>query len=135
MQEGVQGAQFKRAHGSVVKSLQAYHVDVPSAANAKHISVVSYSAREGMASPYEITIEFTHPELLSRADYLGRDGHFTITAEDSTQPRIYCGIIVKFKRIKKTKDFFSYSIVITSQMKRLRVHPKSTFHLALYIGR
>jgi type VI secretion system secreted protein VgrG len=74
-----------------------------------------------MASPYEITIEFTHPELLSRADYLGRDGHFRISAEDSAEPRVYCGIIVKFKRIKKTKDFFRYTIVIASQMERLRL--------------
>ena len=109
------------SHGSRVTGLQAYHVDVPSAANAKDISVVSYSAREGMALPYEITIEFTHPELLSRADYLGRDGHFTITAEDSTEPRIYRGVVVKFKRIKKTKDFFRYTIVIEPQITRLRL--------------
>ncbi|HEV7834112.1 MAG TPA: type VI secretion system tip protein VgrG, partial [Caballeronia sp.] len=96
MQQNVQGAQLKRSHGSRVTSLQAYHVDVPSAANAKDISVVSYSAREGMASPYEIGIEFTHPEPLSRADYLGRDGHFTITAEDSAEPRVYRGVITQF---------------------------------------
>ncbi|WP_442854833.1 contractile injection system protein, VgrG/Pvc8 family, partial [Burkholderia sp. Leaf177] len=72
-----------------------------------------------MASPYEITIEFTHPELLARADYLGRDGHFTITAEDSIEPRVYRGIVTQFKRIKKTKDFYRYTIVVASQMKRL----------------
>jgi type VI secretion system secreted protein VgrG len=121
MAETDRSAGLQRSYGSHVKSLQAYHVDVPSAANAKDISVVSYSAREGMASPYEITIEFTHPELLSRADYLGRDGHFRISAEDSAEPRVYCGIIVKFKRIKKTKDFFRYTIVIASQMERLRL--------------
>jgi type VI secretion system secreted protein VgrG len=114
-----QRAGLHRLHGSRVKSLQAYHVDVPSAADAKDISVVSYNAREDLASPYEITIEFTHPELLSRTDYLGRDGHFTITAEDSTEPRVYRGIVVQFKRIKKTKDFFRYTIVIASQMARL----------------
>jgi type VI secretion system secreted protein VgrG len=128
MAETDQGAQWKRSHGSRVKSLQAYHVDVPSAANAKDISVVSYNAHEGMASPYEITIEFTHPELLSRADYLGRDGHFTISAEDSAEPRIYRGIVVKFKRIKKTKDFFRYTIVIEPQITRLRlVHASRVF--------
>jgi type VI secretion system secreted protein VgrG len=116
-----QQAQWKRSHGSRITGLQAYHVDVPSAANAKGISVVSYHAREGMASPYEITIEFTHPELLSRADYLGRDGHFTITAEDSAEPRIYRGVIVKFKRVKKTKDFYRYTIVIEPQITRLRL--------------
>jgi len=110
---------WQSSHAKLMTGRQAYHVDVPSAANAKDISVISYSAREGMASPYEITIEFTHPELLSRADYLGRDGHFTITAEDSAEPRVYRGVVVKFKRIKKTKDFFRYTIVIASQMTRL----------------
>jgi type VI secretion system secreted protein VgrG len=128
MAESDQRAALQRLHGSRVRSLQAYHVDVPSAANAKDISVISYSAREGMASPYEITIEFTHPQLLSRADYLGRDGHFTITAEDSSEPRVYRGIVVKFKRIKKTKDFFRYTIVIEAQIGRLRlVHASRVF--------
>src|ERR1700710_826057 len=72
-----------------------------------------------MASPYEIGIEFTHPELLSRADYLGRDGYFTISAEDSTEPRVYRGIVVQFKRTRRTKDFFRYTIVMASQMARL----------------
>ncbi|KQR78470.1 type IV secretion protein Rhs [Burkholderia sp. Leaf177] len=98
---------------------QPYHLDVPSAANSKDISVISFIAREAMATPYEITIELTHPELLTRADYLGRDGHFTITAEDSAQPRVYRGIVTQFKRIKKTKDFFRYTIVVCSQIKRL----------------
>src|SRR6195952_3388429 len=114
-----QRAGLQRLHSSNVKSLQAYHVDVPSAANAKDISVVSYSAREGMASPYEITIEFTHAELLARADYLGRDGHFTISAEDSSEPRVYRGIVTSFRRIKKTKGYYRYSIVVVSQMARL----------------
>jgi type VI secretion system secreted protein VgrG len=104
-----------------ITSRQAYHLDVPSAANAKDISVISYHARESMATPYEVTIEFTHPEQLSRADYLGRDGHFTITAEDSSEPRIYRGITTSFKRIKKTKDFFRYTIVVASQMTRLNL--------------
>ncbi|WP_158941085.1 type VI secretion system Vgr family protein [Burkholderia sp. S171] len=121
MAENDRGAQSKRSHGELVTGRQAYHVDVPSAANAKDIAVVSYSAREGMAIPYELVIEFTHPELLSRADYLGRDGHFTITAEDSTEPRIYRGVIAKFTRTKKTKDFFRYTIVIVPQIARLRL--------------
>jgi type VI secretion system secreted protein VgrG len=119
MQDNVRRAQSEGAHRSRVTGLQAYHLDVPSASNSKDISVVSYHARESMASPYEITIEFTHPEQLSRADYLGRDGHFTITAEDSARPRVYRGIVTQFRRIKKTKDFFRYTIVVASQMKRL----------------
>jgi type VI secretion system secreted protein VgrG len=119
MQDNVQRAQWNRLHNSRVTGMQAYHLDVPSAANSKDISVISYQARESMATPYEITIEFTHAELLARADYLGRDGHFTITAEDSSEPRVYRGIVTSFKRIKKTKDYYRYTIAVVSQMARL----------------
>jgi type VI secretion system secreted protein VgrG len=119
MRETHQHADAYRSDEGRVTGRQAYHLDVPSAANSKDISVISYHARESMATPYEITIEFTHPELLSRADYLGRDGHFTISAEDSSEPRVYRGITTRFKRIKKTKDYFCYTIVVVSQMERL----------------
>ncbi len=119
MREMHQLAGDYRSNKEGMTGRQTYHLDVPSAANAKDISVVSYRAREGMALPYEITIEFTHSELLSRVDYLGRDGHFTITAEDSAEPRIYCGIVVSFRRIKKTQGVFCYAIVVASQMTRL----------------
>ena len=119
MRETHQDGDAYRSDKKRITGLQAYHLDVPSVANSKDISVVSYHARESMAAPYEITIEFTHPEQLSRSDYLGRDGHFTITAEDSSEPRIYRGITTRFKRIKKTKDYFRYTIVVVSQMKRL----------------
>jgi type VI secretion system secreted protein VgrG len=116
------------AFGARVTGRQAYHVDVPSGANAKDLSVVSYHVSEGMCEPYRVTIEVTHPEQLSRADYLGRDGHFTITAEDSSEPRIYRGIVVSVKRIKKTKDYFLYTFVIEPQIARLRlVHASRVF--------
>jgi len=119
MRETHRDSEAYRSNKARVTGRQAYCLEVPNAANSKDISVVSYHARESMATPYEITIEFTHPEQLSRSDYLGRDGHFTITAEDSSEPRVYRGIITRFKRIKKTKDYFRYTIVVVSQMKRL----------------
>lgn len=119
MRETHRDSEAYRSDKERITGRQAYCLEVPSAANSKDISVVSYHARESMATPYEITIEFTHPEQLSRSDYLGRDGHFTITAEDSSEPRVYRGIITRFKRIKKTKDYFRYTIVVVSQMKRL----------------
>jgi type VI secretion system secreted protein VgrG len=119
MRETHRDSEAYRSDKARVTGRQAYCLEVPNAANSKDISVVSYHARESMATPYEITIEFTHPEQLSRSDYLGRDGHFTITAEDSSEPRVYRGIITRFKRIKKTKDYFRYTIVVVSQMKRL----------------
>jgi len=72
-----------------------------------------------MSEPYEAVIQVTHPEQLTRADFLGRDAHFTITAEDGSQPREYRGILVSLIRTKKTKDEFHYTFVIKSQMARL----------------
>ena len=49
-----------------VTGRQPYHVDVPGVPNANHPSVVPYDLSEGMCVPYEITIELTHPEQLTR---------------------------------------------------------------------
>ena len=118
----------QRSPGLRVTGRQAYHVDVPSAANAKDLSVVSYHVSEGMCAPYRVTIEVTHPEQLTRADFLGRDAHFTTTAEDSSEPRIYRGLLVRLTRTKKTKDSFHYTFVIEPQIARLRlVHASRVF--------
>ncbi|WP_031360003.1 DUF2345 domain-containing protein [Caballeronia sordidicola] len=128
MAETDQGAGGRRSLAKLVTGRQAYHVDVPSAANAKDLSVVSYHVSEGMCTPYRVTVEVTHPEQLSRADFLGRDAHFTITAEDTSEPRIYRGLLVGLKRIKKTKDSFHYTFVIEPQIARLRlVHASRVF--------
>ncbi|WP_031363523.1 type VI secretion system Vgr family protein [Caballeronia sordidicola] len=119
MQENVRGAGSRRSSSALITGRQAYHVDVPSAANAKDLSVVSYHLREAMNEPYEITIQLTHPEQLTRADFLGRDAHFTVSAEDSLEPREYRGILVSLIRTKKTKDAFHYTFVIKSQLSRL----------------
>ncbi|MGX6998916.1 type VI secretion system Vgr family protein [Caballeronia sp. KNU42] len=117
-----------RGSAGRVTGRQEYVVEVPGAPNAKDLSVVSYRATEGLGTPYEITIDITHPEMLSRADYLGRDGHFTITAEDSKEPRKYCGVVTSFRRTRKTKDFFRYTFVIAAQISRLRlVHASRVF--------
>jgi type VI secretion system secreted protein VgrG len=117
-----------KENGELVTGRQAYYVDVPSAANAKDLSVVSYHAHERMGEPYEIVVEVTHPEQLARADFLGRDAHFTINAEDSSDPRIYTGILVSLIRTKKTKDAFHYTFVIKSQIARLGlVHASRVF--------
>ena len=119
MQENVQGAGSRRSHGAPITGRQAYHVDVPGAANAKDLSVVSYHLREAMNEPYEITVQVTHPGQLTRADFLGRDAHFTVSAEDSSEPRVYCGVLMSLIRTKKTKDAFHYTFVIKSQLARL----------------
>ncbi|CAN7726287.1 DUF2345 domain-containing protein [Caballeronia sp. LjRoot31] len=128
MAETDQGAGSQRSSGALITGRQAYHVDVPSATNAKDLSVVSYHLREAMSEPYEIVVQVTHPEQLTRADFLGRDAHFTITAEDGSQPRIYTGILVSLIRTKKTKDEFHYTFVIKSQIARLGlVHASRVF--------
>ncbi len=119
MQDNVRRAQWKSSHGSRVKSLQAYHVEVPSAANAKDLSVVSFHLREAMSEFYEAVVQVTHPEQLIRADFLGRDAHFTISSEDGSPPREFRGILMSLVRIKKTKDEFHYTFVIRSQIARL----------------
>jgi len=119
MAETDQRAGSQRSPGTLVTGRQAYHVDVPSTPNAKDLSVVSFHLREAMSEPYEAVVEVTHPEQLSRADFLGRDAHFTITAEDSSEPRVYRGILMSLVRTKKTKDEFHYTFVIRSQITRL----------------
>jgi type VI secretion system secreted protein VgrG len=108
-----------RASSGLVTGRQAYHIDLPNTVNAKDISVVSYRLTESMCVPYEITIELTHPEQLIRADYLGRDAHFTVDVGDGAAPRVYRGILVKLARTKKTKNDFHYTFVIRAQIDRL----------------
>ncbi len=110
-----------RSSNRYVTGRQPYHLELPGAANAKDLSVVSFKLTEGMCVPYEITIEVTHPEQLIRADYLGRDAHFTIDAEDSATPRLFRGILVKLNRTKKTKDEYHYTFVIRAQIDRLNL--------------
>ncbi|MFL9903835.1 type VI secretion system tip protein VgrG [Paraburkholderia fungorum] len=99
---------------------QSYFVDVPGTANAKDLSVVSFEATERMGEPYRITIVLTHPDALSRSDYLGKDATFSIVPED-TAPRKFCGCITRFSKTKTTKDFSSYEIVIEAHLARLKL--------------
>ena len=59
-------------------SQQSYFLDVTGPANAQALSVVSFEAVERIGEAYRIVIELTHPEVLAREDYLGRDARFTI---------------------------------------------------------
>jgi type VI secretion system secreted protein VgrG len=119
MQETFERADGRRFALALVTGRQAYHVDVPSAANAKDLSVVSFHLREAMSEYYEAVVQVTHPEQLIRADFLGRDAHFTITSEDGSPPREFRGILMSLVRVKKTKDEFHYTFVIRSQIARL----------------
>ncbi|ANB77395.1 type IV secretion protein Rhs [Paraburkholderia phytofirmans OLGA172] len=99
---------------------QSYFLDVPGTANAKDLSVVSFEATERMGEPYRITIVLTHPDSLSRSDYLGKDAVFSI-APDEAVLRKFCGCITRFSKTKKTKDFSRYEIVVEAHLARLNM--------------
>nr|WP_174772082.1 type VI secretion system Vgr family protein [Paraburkholderia sp. SG-MS1] len=102
-------------------SRQPYFLGVTGPANGRELSVVSFVAVERMGDPYRITVELTHPDVLSRGDYLGRDATFTIDPSDGTEPRVFAGCITRFSRTKTTKDFSGYRIVVEPHIARLRL--------------
>ena len=61
-----------------VTGRQAYFLEVPGAASAAELSVVSFEATERMGAPTEVRIQLTHPGKLAREDYLNRDAAFLI---------------------------------------------------------
>ncbi|WP_175948453.1 type VI secretion system Vgr family protein [Burkholderia pyrrocinia] len=105
----------------VMTGRQSYFLDVPGTVNAKDLSVVSFKAVERMGEPYWITIELTHPDKLSRSDYLGRDASFTIAPADGSEPRVFSGCITRFSKTKTTKDFSSYRFVVEAHIARLNI--------------
>ncbi|MFL9919660.1 type VI secretion system Vgr family protein [Paraburkholderia fungorum] len=97
---------------------QSYFLDMPATANARDLSVVSFEAVERMGEPYRIAIRLTHPGKLSRSDYVGRDATFSIVPADAA-PRRFAGCITRFSKLKTTKDFHSYEIVVEAHLARL----------------
>jgi len=51
-----------------VTGRQSYFLEVPSAATAAALSVVSFKAVERLGEPYKVTIRLTHPLELDRAN-------------------------------------------------------------------
>jgi len=111
-------------------SQPSYFLDVTGPANAKALSVVSFEAVERIGSAYRIVIELTHPEVLAREDYLGRDARFTIApgvTDDFAEslspstPRTFSGCITGFSQIKTTRDFSAYRIVVEAHIARLNL--------------
>ncbi|NUA29740.1 type VI secretion system tip protein VgrG, partial [Cupriavidus basilensis] len=64
---------------------QAYHLDVPRAASAAELSVVSFEAVERLGELYTVTIRLTHPLELDRAEYLNCDATFVIDPGDGSE--------------------------------------------------
>jgi type VI secretion system secreted protein VgrG len=111
-------------YGKDLKNLtgrQQYFLDVTGTANAQALSVVSFKAVERMGESYRITIDLTHPDKLSRSDYLGHDAAFSIAPAGGTEPRVFSGCITRFSKTKTTKDFSSYQFVVEAHIARLTI--------------
>lgn len=100
---------------------QAYFLEVPGAASAAELSVVSFEAVERLGDTYTVTIRLTHPLPLDRADYLGKDARFLIDPGDGTAPRKFGGCITGFSETRQTHDFCAYEIVVEPLVARLRL--------------
>ncbi|SAL28926.1 type VI secretion system Vgr family protein [Caballeronia telluris] len=115
------GAQPRAARQAAVTGRQSCFLDVPGAASAKGLSVVSFKATERLGDPYHITIDLTSDITLTREDYLGRDATFTIEPPDASTPRTFAGCITHFSQTGKSKDFTAYRIVVEAHVARLRL--------------
>ena len=101
-----------------VTGRQAYFLEVPDAASAAELSVVSFEATERMGAPTEVRIQLTHPGKLAREDYLNRDATFLIDPALGT-PRRFSGFIASLSTLKTTKDFTRYEVIVRSHFARL----------------
>ncbi len=100
---------------------QSYFMEVPTAATALGLSVVSYEATERLGEPYVVTVQLTHPLELDRAHYLGRDAAFVIDPADGSEPRKFAGCITRFAKTRQTRDFAAYEMVVEPLVARLRL--------------
>jgi type VI secretion system secreted protein VgrG len=98
---------------------QAYFLDVPGTDSAAALSVVSFTATEKMGEPNVVTVALTHPQQLSRADYLNLDASFSIVADDGVT-RKFSGYIERFSTVQSTKDYMKYEVVLKSHFGRLQ---------------
>ncbi|WP_118178584.1 type VI secretion system Vgr family protein [Paraburkholderia phosphatilytica] len=116
MAEGLEGDTLH--HRQTLTGGQAYFFDVPGAPEAQALSVVSFEATERLGEPYRIVVRLTHPDALTRADYLGKDASFSIVPE-GIEGRTFAGWISGFNELKTTRDFTSYEFVLDAHFARL----------------
>jgi len=100
---------------------QSCFLEVPGAATAAALSVVSFEAVERLGEPYEVTVQLTHPLELDRTGYLGRDAVFVIDPPDGSEPRRFAGCITRFTKTGQTHDFHAYEMVVEPHVARLRL--------------
>jgi len=107
---------------------QHYFLEVKGPAYGVALSVVSFEAVEKIGEPYRITIELTHPNVLTRGDYLGREAVFTMDPLDRTEPRKFSGCITRFSQIKTTKDLTVYRVVVEPYIARMKLTRSSRIY-------
>jgi type VI secretion system secreted protein VgrG len=114
-----------------LKRRQVYYLDVPGAANAAALSVVSFTAEERLGETYVVTVQFTHPLELERADYLGKAATFRIDHGDpidGAAPRQFAGCITRLSRLQRSRDLFSYEAVVEPLAARLKLTQASRIY-------
>ncbi|QAU23827.1 hypothetical protein EO087_07365 [Dyella sp. M7H15-1] len=74
-----------------------------------------------MGEPWHIIVELTHPDALSRKDYLGKDATFTL-APAGDEPHTFHGCITTFSKLKTTKNVCSYRFVIKAHVMDVDTH-------------
>lgn len=124
MAEGFEddGLRYKGVTGK-----QSYFLEVSGTASTAELSVVSFEATERFGEPYRVAIQLTHPQRLSRADYLSKDATFSIVHEDRDGRR-FAGWITGFTELKSTHDFISYELVLEAHFSKLaRVHASRVY--------
>ncbi|WP_027212351.1 DUF2345 domain-containing protein [Burkholderia sp. WSM2232] len=97
---------------------QTYHLNVPATPAARELSVMAFTATERMGAPTEIRIVATHPQQLSRVDFLNQDATFSITQSDGTV-RKFSGFIERLSTIKTTRDEVKHEFLLRSHYGRL----------------
>ncbi|WP_235844636.1 type VI secretion system Vgr family protein [Cupriavidus agavae] len=110
---------------------QSYFLEVPSAPTAVALSVVSFDAVERLGEPWRVAVTLTHPLELDRAEYLRKDATFVIAAP-GVAPRTFSGCIMRFSRLRGSRDFVTYEIELRPKVallgltKRSRVYQHQT---------
>ncbi|WP_082079616.1 type VI secretion system Vgr family protein [Cupriavidus basilensis] len=118
----------ERALDVLTTGRQTYFLEVPGAAGAADLSVVSFEAVERLGEPYTVTIQLTHPLVLDRAEYLNREAAFLIAPADGSEPRKFAGCITRFSQTRQTRDFSGYEIVVEPLVARLRLTQASRIY-------
>ncbi|AIF47073.1 type VI secretion system Vgr family protein [Dyella japonica] len=105
---------------TLIPGQQQYFVDVTGTPGASALSLVRFTLKEALGEPYHIELTLTHPEALSRQDYLGKDATFRM-APAGGEPRQWQGCITGFSQLKRTRDEVTYVFVIEAHVARLKL--------------